>query len=70
MPYYEFTLAGDVDPAAVEHETGLRCTVAAPGLRADGHLVDRAALHGVIERLYRLGLDVIAVERRSVHHVP
>jgi hypothetical protein len=70
MPYYEFTLSGDVDPAAVERATGLHCTAAGLGVRADGELVDRAALYGIIERMYRLGLDLVAVERRSAHHVP
>jgi hypothetical protein len=70
MPYYEFTLAGDVDPAALERETGLRCTLVAHGVLAGGELADRAALHGIIERVYRLGLDLISLERRSTHHVP
>ena len=70
MPYYEFTLSGDVDPAAVERATGLHCTAAGLGVRAGGELVDRAALYGIIERMYRLGLDLVAVERRSAHHVP
>ncbi|HZM28888.1 MAG TPA: hypothetical protein VFB77_00250 [Acidimicrobiales bacterium] len=70
MPYYEFTLVGDADPAAVERATGLHCTPAGLGVRADGELVDRAALHGIIERMYRLGLDLISVERRSARHVP
>ena len=54
MPFYEFTLSGDLDPGVVEQETGLRCT-RRPGPRARGELVDRAALHGTIERMYRLG---------------
>ena len=70
MPFYEFTLSGDLDPGVVEQETGLRCTAAARGLRAGGELVDRAALHGTIERMYRLGLDLVAVERRSTLHTP
>jgi hypothetical protein len=70
MPYYEFTLAGDIDPAAVERATGLRCTPAGLCMRAGGELVDRAALHGIIERMYRLGLDLVAVERRSARHIP
>jgi hypothetical protein len=70
MPFYEFTLSGDLDPGVVEQETGLRCTAASRGLRARGELVDRAALHGTIERMYRLGLDLVAVERRSTLHTP
>lgn len=70
MPFYEFTLSGDVDPAAVEQATGLHCTAAGLGVRADGELVDRAALYGIIERVYQMGLDLVAVERRSARHTP
>ena len=31
MPFYEFTLSGDLDPGVVEQETGLRCTLASRG---------------------------------------
>jgi hypothetical protein len=68
MPYYEFTVSGDVDPDALERETGLEVTAAVRNVRAGGDLVDRAALYGIIERLYRLGLDVVSVERRSARH--
>ena len=70
MPYYEFIVRGEVDADALEQETGLSCTVADRALRLDGELIDRAALHGMIERVYRLGLDLVAVERRSARHAP
>lgn len=72
MPYYEFVVRGDreVDIEILEAETGMRCIRADRTARLDGELVDRAALHGVIERVFRLGLDLVAVERRSSHHVP
>lgn len=71
MPYYELVVRGDpdVDIEALEIETGMRCTRLDRAARLDGELVDRAALHGVIERVYRLGLDLVAVERRSNRHV-
>lgn len=67
MPYYEFIVRGepDVDVAALEAETGLRCTPVGRAARLGGELVDEAALHGIITRVYRLGLDLVAVERRS-----
>jgi hypothetical protein len=70
LPYYEFIVRGDadVDIPALEFETGLRCTPLDTAARLDGELIDRAALHGVIERVYRLGLDLLAVERRSSRH--
>lgn len=72
MPYYELVVRGDpeVDIQVLEVETGMRCTRLDRAARLDGELVDRAALHGVIERVYRLGLDLVAVERRSNRHVP
>jgi hypothetical protein len=70
VPYYEFIVRGDpdVDVRAVESETGLRCTLTERAARLDGELIDRAALHGAIERVYRLGLDLLALERRSSRH--
>jgi hypothetical protein len=70
VPYYEFILRGhsDVDAHTLESTTGLRCTLLERTTRLDGELVDRAALHGVIEGLYRLGLDLLAVERSSSRH--
>ena len=70
VPYYEFIVRGqsELDVNALESVTGLRCTRADRVTRLDGELIDRAALHGVIEGLYRLGLDLLAVERRASHH--
>jgi hypothetical protein len=64
MPYSEFIVRGEVDADALEQETGLTCTVADRAVRVGGELIDRAALHGILERMYRLGLDLVAVERR------
>jgi hypothetical protein len=70
VPYYEFIVRGqsDVDASAIETATGLRCTPLDRTAKLDGELVDRAALHGVIEGVYRLGLDLLAVERRTGRH--
>ena len=70
MPYYELIVSGeaDIDAGAIESETGLRCTLLDTTARLDGELVDRAAFHGAIERIFRLGLELQAVERRSVRH--
>ncbi len=70
MPYYEFVVRADrdLDIEVLETETGMRCTRLERAARLDGELVDRAALHGVIERVFRLGLDLVAVERRSSRH--
>jgi hypothetical protein len=70
VPYYEFIVRGqeDVDVRALEAATGLRCTPLERATRLDGELVDRAALHGAIDWFYRLGLDLMAVDRRAARH--
>ena len=70
VPYYEFIVRGHaaVDVPTLESATGLRYTPLDRSAKLDGELVDRAALHGVIDGLYRLGLDLLAVERRSRRH--
>lgn len=70
MPYYRFVIEGeaDVDVGALEAETGLRCTLDDRVARLDGELIDRAALHGTIERIHRLGLHLLSLEKRSPRH--
>ncbi len=70
MPYYELIVSddADVDLGTIEAETGLRCTPLGQATRLDGELVDRAAVHGAIERIYRLGLELLALQRRSSRH--
>jgi hypothetical protein len=70
VPYYEFIVEGHgvPDDRALEDETGLRCRPWGSALRLDGELVDRAALHGMIDRMFRLGYRLVALERRSTRH--
>lgn len=70
MPHYELIVrtSPGVDIDDLASETGLRCTVVGRSARLYGDLVDRAALHGVLERVFRLGLDLVAVQRRSPSH--
>jgi hypothetical protein len=70
VPYYELIVRGrpDVDVRALASEIGMRCTMSGRAARLDGELVDGAALHGVIARLHRLGLVLLALERRSGRH--
>ena len=74
MPHYDILVRGDPDVrirlAALAAETGLSWTPVDSGTRLTGELVDRAALHGVLDRLFVLGLDLLAVERRSSRHAP
>ena len=55
---------------SMESATGLRCTPLDRSARLAGELIDRAALHAVIDGLYRLGFDLMAVERSSRRHAP
>jgi hypothetical protein len=74
VPYYEILVrsdgdaAADADVAGIAIETGLRCTHVGRATRLDGELIDRAALHGAIVRVFQRGLDLLAVERRSGRH--
>lgn len=66
VPYYELVVSGaDGDDVEVlERETGLRSSPLDGSTLLAGELVDRAALHGAIEHVYRLGLDLERLERR------
>jgi hypothetical protein len=70
VPYYELIVRTDpgIDLETIESETGLRCTFLDGRTRLDGELVDQAALHGTIERIFRLGLELQALELRSGRH--
>jgi hypothetical protein len=77
VPYYEILIRSDddgdgecdavidADVCGIAVETGLRCTRVGHATRLDGELIDRAALHGAIARVFQLDLDLLAVERRS-----
>jgi hypothetical protein len=66
LTFYEFIVRDDpdIDFADFEAETGLRCTRSGRAARLDGELVDSAALHGALARLFQLGVDLVAIERR------
>lgn len=67
MPFYEFIVRDnpDIDFADLEAETGLRCLRSGRIARFDGELIDSAALEGVLWRLFRLGVDLVAIECSS-----
>ncbi|HEX6418169.1 MAG TPA: hypothetical protein VFZ77_06725 [Acidimicrobiales bacterium] len=74
MPHYEIVVAHDSDVdvnlATLATEAGLTMSAADGRAFLAGELVDRAALHGVLDRLFTLGLVLLAVERRSARHRP
>lgn len=74
MPHYEIVVRHDPDVdvnlAALASDVGLSVSTGGGRAYLDGDLVDRAALHGVLDRLFTLGADLLAVERRSTRHRP
>lgn len=54
---------GHLDPSWRERLAGLRIAHEPPGTTLlTGHLVDQAALHGVILQILRLGLALLSLE--------
>ena len=59
---YEIRLAGQLDEASAAAFAGLDLTCSAAVTVVSGEL-DQAALHGMLERVRVLGLDLIEVRR-------
>jgi hypothetical protein len=62
LPRYEIRVAGHIDDAAAEAFAGLEVLPADDFTRVRGRM-DQAALHGLLERIRRLGLELIDVRR-------
>ena len=60
---YEIRVAGLVPADVLIEIEGVRATVEPVGTVLRGPVPDQAALHGVINRLQNLGLDLIEVRR-------
>jgi hypothetical protein len=63
MAMYEIRVAGVVAAALLREMEGVRVAVQPVHSVLRGSLPDQAALHGVINRLQALGLDLIEVRR-------
>lgn len=60
---YEITVNGRVGPALVEAFDGLTVSVEPTDTVISGEIADQAALHGVLELIESLGLELIDVRR-------
>jgi hypothetical protein len=58
---YEITFAGQAVPAVVDAFDDFEVTVDKRSTTLRGDLVDQAALHGVIDRVGALGLELLEV---------
>ena len=63
---YEITVHGRVGPALSEAFDGLTVSVEPTDTVISGQIADQAALHGVLERIESLGLELIDVRRVDV----
>jgi signal recognition particle subunit SEC65 len=60
---YEITLRGSAGPGTVTAFSDLDVEVRGGRTVLRGWLVDQAALHGILERARRLGLELLEVRR-------
>lgn len=62
--WYSVIVAGALDPGWADHFDGMRFEREVPGeTRLVGYVSDQAALQGVLELLYGLGLPILSVTR-------
>lgn len=62
---YEIRVSGLVPDSVLDEIEGVHVVVEPVQTVLRGPVVDQAALHGIINRLQRLGLDLIEVRRLS-----
>jgi len=60
---YEITVRGRIGPALVDAFEGMTVTAVATDTLLRGRIVDQAALHGVLELIESLGLELLGVRR-------
>jgi len=60
---YEITVRGRIGPALVDAFEGMTVTAASTDTLLRGRIVDQAALHGVLELIESLGLELLGVRR-------
>jgi hypothetical protein len=65
MDQYEIRVRGRVTPALLARFEGLRSNVEPVETVLHGPLPDQAALHGVIDLVRTLGLELVEVRRMS-----
>jgi hypothetical protein len=60
---FEIRVKGKVSPAVLSAFEGLHCSVAPIETVLSGPVADQAALHGLLDRIQELGLELIEVRR-------
>jgi hypothetical protein len=60
---YQITVRGRIGPALVDAFDGMTVSVAGADTLLRGQVVDQSALHGVLERIESLGLELLDVRR-------
>lgn len=60
---YEITVRGRIGPALVDAFEGMTVSVSSAETLLRGHMVDQATLHGVLELIESLGLELLDVRR-------
>jgi hypothetical protein len=60
---YEITVRGRIGPAVADAFDGMTVSVAPTETFLRGRIVDQAALHGVLELIESLGLELLDVRR-------
>ena len=60
---YEITVRGRIGPALEDAFQGMTASVSATQTLLRGQIVDQAALHGVLEQIESLGLELLDVRR-------
>jgi hypothetical protein len=60
---YQITVRGRVGPALVDAFDGMTVSAAGADTLLHGQVLDQAALHGVLERIESLGLELLDVRR-------
>jgi hypothetical protein len=63
--HYEITVRGRLSAALIGAFDGLTATPSGADPVIHGHIVDRGALSGVLERVESLGLELLEVHRTA-----
>ena len=64
--FYEIRVSGQVDPTWSDWFDGLSITHTAEGETVlSGTITDQAALHGILDRVRDLNLNLVSVTRRA-----
>ncbi len=64
--YYEIRVRGHIPPDELVEFENVSAVVNSSETVLRGLVIDQAALQGILQRLHRLGLDLIEVRRRPV----